>query len=64
MTEADMLMGVKVTGLVIAGLGFVVWQLRDVAKAQNQSKSKPCCSALDPEDAIAGNRDHTPDGHH
>jgi hypothetical protein len=64
MTEADMLMGVKVTGLVIAGLCFVVWQLRDVARAQGKSKSKPDRSALDTEGATAGDRDPTPDGHH
>jgi mannose/fructose/N-acetylgalactosamine-specific phosphotransferase system component IIC len=64
MTESAALMAVKVIGLVVAGIGFAVWQFRDLAKAQNQSKSKPCCSALDPEDAIAGNRVHTPDGHH
>lgn len=35
-----MLMAVKVIGLVVAGVWFVGWQLRDVAKAQEKTKTQ------------------------
>lgn len=47
MTESAALMAVKVIGLVVAGIGFAVWQFRDVASAQAQSKSKTRHSDVD-----------------
>lgn len=47
MSEFNVLMAVKVIGLLVAGGLFVWWQLRDVAKARRQSSAKAQAKAAE-----------------
>ena len=47
MSEFNVLIAVKVIGLLAAGGLFVWWQLRDVAKARRQSVAKALSQAAE-----------------
>lgn len=61
MTESAALMAVKVIGLVVAGIGFAVWQFRDVARAQTKSKSTTRHAELDLGSAEIPTRENSSD---